>query len=172
MQKLDSPKMCQVGTITIGFISVLCVWYFASMKTLSAQSTSGLSSDATIAPSFRSAAESDTLVRDVLQGRVALNAASTVTGSTLSQHEERPFRRKPKKNVLVDVSLAVPITALFVVVILLVAWIKRRHMLHRRALESATTCDPGKSLRIESLFTDEQCDTASEEAREESCQPH
>jgi hypothetical protein len=163
--------MCRVGTLTIEFIIVLWVWCSVGMGTLSAQPTSGVSSNTTMAQSPRSAAESDTLVHDILQERVPLNAASTVTGSTLTQHEERPFRRKPKKNVLVDASLAVPITALLVVAVFLVARIKRRHMLNGDALGSVTAFDPGKSLQIESLSTDKQFHTASEEAREESCQP-
>ena len=171
LQEPDSLKLCQASPITIGFISVLCLWYSVGMRALPAQSTRGLSSDTTLAPSPRPAAESDTLLRDILQERVALAAASTVTGSTLSQHEERPFRRKPRKNVLVDASLAVPITALLVVAVVLGAWIKRRHVLHGAALGSVTAFDPGKSLRIESISTDTQIDTASEEAREESCQP-
>ena len=109
-------------------------------------------------------------MRDILQDRVTLNAASTVTGSTLSQHEERPFRRKPKKNVLVDESLAVPITAFFIVVVLLATWINRRHLLHSRASGSATASDPSEGVQIGSPVTDAECDTASEEAREEACQ--
>ena len=172
LRKPDSPKMCRVGTLTVEFIIVLWVWCSVGMETLSAQPTSGVSSDTTMAQSPTSAVESDTSVDDILQGRVPLNVASTVTRSTLTQHEERPFHRKPRKNLLVDASLAVPITALFVVAVLLVAWIRRRHMLHRRARGSVTAFDLGKSLRIESLFADEQLDIASEEAREESCQPH
>ncbi len=120
----------------------------------------------------RSADESGTLVHDILQQRVPLNAASTVTGSTIAEHDERPFRRKPKKNVLVDALSGVLFTALLAVAVFLVAWIKRRHMLHGDALGSVATFDPGKNLQIEALFTDKQSDTASEEAREESCQSH
>lgn len=124
-----------------------------------------------MAQSPKPAADSDTLVHDILEERVSLNAASTVTESTVVQHEERPFRRKPKKDVLVDASVAVLITALFVVAIILVAWIRRRHALHDGPLGSVTTFDSGKSMQIESPFTDAQFDTAAEAATEESCQP-
>lgn len=158
LRKPDSPNVCRVGTLTTGFTIVLCVWCSVGMGTLLAQSTSGVSSDTTMAQPARSADESGTLVHDILQQRVPLNAASTVTGSTIAEHEERPFRRKPKKNVLVDASLAVPITALLVVAVGFVAWIKRRHILHGDALGSVTAFDPGKSLQIESLFTDKHVD--------------
>lgn len=171
MRELDTARIYRTGTVAIGLVSVLCVWHSIGMRTLSAQSTNRLSSDTAAASSSRPAAESDTLVRDILQGRVALNAESSPPDSTLLQHEERPFRRKPRKNVLVDVSLAVPIAALFVVVALLVAWIKRRHRLHRRAPGSPTAFDRNRCQQLESPFTGEQGDTASEEAREELCQP-
>lgn len=171
LRKLDFPNFCLVGTLTTGFTIILCVCCSVGMGTVLAQSASGVS-DTTMTEPARSADEPGTLVHDILQQRVPLNAASTVTGSTIAEHEERPFRRKPKKNVLVDASLAVAITALLVVAVLFVAWIKRRQMLHGGALGSVTTFDPGKSLQIESLFTDKQSDTASEEARQESCQSH
>jgi hypothetical protein len=171
LRELETTRIYRAGTITIGLIGILWVSHSVGMRTLSAQSTTGLSSGPAAASSRPPVAESDTLVHDILEGRVALNAESSPPGSTLAQHDQRPFRRKPRKNVLVDVSLRVPIAALFVVVALLVAWMKRRHRLHRHALGLATASDRSKGQQLNFPLTDAQCDTASQEAREELCQP-
>jgi hypothetical protein len=170
LRKPDFPNVGLVGTLAAGFTIVLCVLCFVGMGTLLAQSTRGVSSDTSTTQPPRSVEESGTLVHDIIQQRMPLNAAATVTGSSIAEHDERPFRRKPKKNVLVDALSAVLFTALLVVAVFLVAWIRRRHMLPCDALASVATFDPAKKLHIESFFIDKQSDTASEEAREESCQ--
>jgi hypothetical protein len=150
-------------------ILVLCAWCFVGMGILLAQSTIRASPETTMIQLRGSAADSSTLVQDVLQERVPLKAESTVTESTVVQHEERPFRRKPKKNVLVDSSLVIVIAALIVVAAFLMAWIKRRYGLRGSSLGSVTAFDTSGSLEIENVFADDQFDTPSEEAREKSC---
>jgi hypothetical protein len=174
LRKSASRQKCRVGTLTVELIIVLCLRCLVGMGTLSGQSTSGVSSDTTMAQSPRSAAEPETLGHDILQKKVPLSVASTVTESTVVQHEERPFRRKPRKDVFVGASASVLIMAFLAVAVILAAGIRRRHALHDAPMGSVTTHDSGNVMQIESPFSDEQFDAASEDARavEESCQPH
>lgn len=141
--------------------TVLYGWCFLGAGILLAQSTVGVPPDTTRTQTIGSVADSGTLVHDILQQRVPLNAASTVTESTVVQHSERPFRRKPRKNVLVDVSLIVVSAAVGV------AWLKRRHGLLGRWLGRVAARNTSGSLRIETLIVDEQVGAPSEAAREE-----
>lgn len=161
-----------VGTLAIRLSIVICVWYSVEGGTLFAQSTRAESSDMTIALPDRSSGEPGKLLHDLVQQRVPINAASSVTGSTISEHEERPFRRKPTKNVFVNLSLAILIAALLVVAAILVALSKRRKMLHGNALRTAGTLSPDRCPQIKGLFGNEQLGRESEDLVEESCQTH
>jgi hypothetical protein len=162
MPEPDSPKMYWMSELMINLCTVLLGWCFLGAGIVLAQSTVGVPPEATKAETIRSVADSGTLAHDILQQRVSLNAASTVTESTVVQHSERPFRRKPRKNVLVDVSLIVVVCAAVGV-----AWVKRRHTLRGRRHGRVAARDTGGSLQIETHIVDAQRGAPSDGAREE-----